>query len=127
MRLRIATYNILDGGEGREAKVQAVLTSLSADIVVLQEVYDNGLVPNLGAALGMEHYVGASHSSRRVAVLSRLPLKRLANHRRFPPITRSVLVSTVAVSNTRTLTVVGLHPMANLWVGFELWRWWEAN
>jgi hypothetical protein len=53
MRLRVATYNLLNGGEGREPQLREVLSAANADLIVLQEVYDNGLVPRLGEALGM--------------------------------------------------------------------------
>ncbi len=127
MRLRVATYNILNGGSGREAQLIEVLASVGADVIVLQEAYDNGLVPRLGTALGMEAVVETSNSSRRVALLSRLPVRSVANHRRFPPIGRNVLVATVELSDRRTVRVIGLHPVASLWFGFELWRWWEAQ
>ena len=49
------TYNILDGGVGREAAIVEVIRSLAPDVVVLQEVMQPAWLEGLAAAVDMEY------------------------------------------------------------------------
>ena len=51
MTIKVMTYNILNGGIGREQAILDVIRSIQPDIVILQEVYTPDLLQNLGAAL----------------------------------------------------------------------------
>jgi endonuclease/exonuclease/phosphatase family metal-dependent hydrolase len=44
MSLRVMTYNILDGGENREAHILDVIQAVSPDVVILQEVFAEELL-----------------------------------------------------------------------------------
>ena len=52
MSLRIATYNIRKGGSRRRAAIAEVLNELDADVTVLQEATDRGVVDWLADATG---------------------------------------------------------------------------
>ena len=81
-RLRVLTYNILLGGQGREERIAAVIERARADVVALQEAVDMGLVRRLADRLGMRMAVGKPSDAGRLnlAVLSRLPFTRWRNH-----------------------------------------------
>jgi exodeoxyribonuclease-3 len=70
--LRVLSYNILKGGFGREKPLAAVISSCSADIVVLQEAYRPSVVEQLATDCGFESW--ASSQGHSVAFLSRLPI-----------------------------------------------------
>jgi endonuclease/exonuclease/phosphatase family metal-dependent hydrolase len=67
--LRIATYNIRKGGSRRRAAIAEVLRALDADVMVLQEATDRGVVDWLADATGSE--VKIAEAGRSVAVLAR--------------------------------------------------------
>ncbi|MFZ6028185.1 MAG: endonuclease/exonuclease/phosphatase family protein [Chloroflexota bacterium] len=121
------TYNVLNGGAGREVYIREVLQLMQPDIVVLQEVYQRAFVQALGELMGMTAFFGAGNRQRRVALLSRFPLLACESHRTFPPIWRNTVRATLEYRPGKKLHILGVHPMANLAVPFELWRWWEAR
>ena len=71
MTLRIATYNIRKGGRARRALIADVLRRLDADVTVLQEATDPGVVASLAEATGSA--VSIVGVRRSVAVLTRAP------------------------------------------------------
>ena len=106
-RTRILTLNVLLGGEGREERIAEVLRRSGADVIALQEVRDNGLVPWLAGGLGMEAIRGEPSDGRDLglAVLSRLPVLDHRN-RRHEGMLRSHLRVTV---RTRQGSPLRLH------------------
>ena len=126
MRLRVVTYNILDGGTGREAHITRVLEALRPDVVVLQEVTGDTLVAALGKQFGMAHYVAPGNTWRQVALLSRLPIMAAAGHHHFP-IHRAILQATLELAGGRRLHVFGIHTMALPLLAMEAWRVWEVR
>lgn len=127
MTLRVMTYNILDGGEGRENYLLEVLQAVQPDIAILQEVYDEDFVQNLASVLKMDSFFATGNRQRRVALLSRLPVISSRSHHPFPPIWRNVVEAEVEYRPNKRLWIFGIHPMANLSVVCEFWRWWEAK
>jgi exonuclease III len=121
------TYNILDGGEGRGAYLLEVLQAVQPDIAILQEVYQADFVQNLASALKMESFFAGGNRKRRVALLSRLPVISCQSYHRFPPIWRNVIEAGIEYQPSKKLWLFGVHPMANLSVLCECWRWWEAK
>lgn len=53
MTLRLATYNILQGGLGRESGLAETIRACDADLVVLQEAGEPAVVERLARATGM--------------------------------------------------------------------------
>lgn len=109
-RLRVATYNVLLGGEGREELIGNVLARCDPDCVALQEASDLGLVGRLADRLGMEMVVGepSDPASRlNVVLLTRMPIRTRHNHR-HPGMLRSHLVVEVE-PGSRRLPTVRLH------------------
>jgi endonuclease/exonuclease/phosphatase family metal-dependent hydrolase len=109
-RLRVATYNVLHGGEGRESLIGGVLARLDADVVALQEASDLGLVDRLADRLGMSVAVGEPSdpaSTFNVVVLSRVPVHRTHNHRHAGMLRSHLEVEVRPAS--RALPALGVH------------------
>jgi endonuclease/exonuclease/phosphatase family metal-dependent hydrolase len=120
------TYNILDGGRGREDLIVDVLHAASPDVVVLEEVFDEALLQEVAARLDMRYYLARGNSRYRLGLLSRWPIADTCSYHPFPPIQQSVLEASIDHPNRR-LYVFGVHLAARPFVLLELWRWWEAR
>jgi exodeoxyribonuclease-3 len=88
--LRVLTWNIWNGGEGRLDAIERVLREQDADVVALQEANDREAVETLGSRLGMEVVYGDANSAFAVAWLSRRPVARSQNHR-LPVLEKTLL------------------------------------
>jgi endonuclease/exonuclease/phosphatase family metal-dependent hydrolase len=71
--LRLLSYNIKYGGTGREDAVAAVVRSARADIVMLQEATDPGVVARVAASSEMLYW--GSERGHSTAYISRLPIR----------------------------------------------------
>jgi exodeoxyribonuclease-3 len=89
-RLRVMTWNIWNGGEGRLDAIERVIRAQDADVVAVQEANDRGAVEMLGALLGMNVAYGEANSDFAVAWLSRLPIGRAENHK-LPQLAKTLL------------------------------------
>lgn len=127
MSLRVMTYNILDGGKGREEYLLEVLQTIQPDIAILQEVIQEDFIQNLARALNMNSFFGSGNNKRHVALLSRLPIVSCNSYHPFPPIWRNVIEAEIEYQPNKRLQLFGIHPVANLSVICEFWRWWEAK
>jgi exonuclease III len=121
------TYNVLDGGEGREEYLLEVLQAVQPDVAVLQEVFHDDFLQNLAGALKMDSFSASGNRRRRVVLLSRLPIISRQSYHPFPPIWRNVVEAEIEYRPDQRLRLFGVHPMANLSVICEFWRWWEAR
>ncbi len=68
--MRLVSYNILDGGEGRADPIAEVLLAQKPDIVVLVEADDPAVVEHVAQRLNMNHF-HASAGTHAGAILSR--------------------------------------------------------
>ncbi len=123
MTIRFMTYNILDGGRGRQADVLAVLDAAQADVVLLQEVAEEEIVTHAAESLGYSVFVAEANQPRhKVALLSRLPIARGATFHPFP-MRRTLLEAQLALPSGATLHVFGVHLIAPSHIAlFEVWR-----
>jgi exodeoxyribonuclease III len=90
MTLRIASYNILLGGEDRLTEIAAVLRKIDADAVALLEANSREKAEALADALEMQLAFGEANSPFHVAWLSRLPVLGSENHR-LPDLAKTLL------------------------------------
>jgi len=88
--LRLVTWNIWNGGEGRLDAIERVLRDQRADVVALQEANDRAAVERLAEALDMELVYGDANSEFGVAWLSRPAVARSRNHR-LPVLEKTLL------------------------------------
>jgi exonuclease III len=121
------TYNILDGGRGREKELEDIIAAQNADVVLLQEVMDVEFITRLAARLKTECYVAGSNSGARLALLSRLPIIRAASF--HPAVLRHTCVeAVVGYAPDKTLKVVGVHLAAPAFtLPIEIYRLRELN
>ncbi|GHO82413.1 endonuclease/exonuclease/phosphatase family protein [Dictyobacter formicarum] len=78
--MRIVTYNIFYGGQGRIPLIAQILREQNPDMVALQEANDRSNVEKLAGALNMELIFGESNNTFHVAWLSRLPVSCVCNY-----------------------------------------------
>ena len=127
MLLRVMTYNILDGGENREAHILNVIQATNPDIVILQEVYSEDFLQSISQILGMNYCFGSGNKQRKVTLLSKLPVRSFKSIHPIFPIWRNLLHAEIEISPSTTVGIFGVHPMANLGIIFEIWRFLEAS
>jgi endonuclease/exonuclease/phosphatase family metal-dependent hydrolase len=122
MRLKFLTYNILDGGRGREAALTKIIKAQAADIVLVQEVAEESFVQSLAAACQAEYLIAESNSWRRIAILSRLPVRE-ASGNRLAVLRHGLLQAQIEYTPGQRLHVMGLHLAAPaLSLPVELYR-----
>lgn len=107
--LRVMTYNILNGGEGRLDALAAVIADTAPDLVGLQEVRQPEALDWLATRLGMYAALARSPiSGDHVGVLSRWPLTVVA-HEAPPPLLKTLLEACVAIPGGPTLRFFSVH------------------
>lgn len=108
--MRIVSYNILNGGEGRADPLAEVLAAQRADIVALVEAGNLAVVERIAHRLGMDfiHAPGNRHAS---AILSRWPIVQTINHAPLYPeiLTRSLVEASIVDPAGAEWTVAALH------------------
>src|ERR1041384_2517424 len=77
--MRIASYNILDGGEGRADPLAEVILAQGADIVAIIEADNGAVLERLSRRLDME-YIQGQGKRHAVAIYSRWPIIETITH-----------------------------------------------
>lgn len=114
--MRIVSYNILDGGEGRADPLAEVLLAQKADIVALVEAEDDAVLERIAGRLEMD-FVAGHNGPHASALLSRWPIRETVNHAPLHmEISKSLLEATVAGPGGEdwTIGVVHLHAHATV-------------
>ena len=105
--MRVLTYNILNGGEGRADPLAEVILAQRADVVALVEADVPAVVDRIARRLGWDYVVGRGQLDAS-AILSRWPIRRSVNHAALhPELTRS-LVEAEVVAPTGDVWPVGV-------------------
>ncbi len=112
--MRIVSYNILDGGEGRADPLAEVIEAQRPDLVALVEADVPEVVDRIANRLKMDHIraVGKKHAS---ALLSRWPILETINHGHLQPKLRSSCLEALVrwpSGEEWAIGVVHLHPHA---------------
>ncbi len=127
MSLQVMTYNILDGGVKRETYISEVIQRAKPDVLILQEVFTQDLLKSLSQSLGMYYFLGEGNKQRKVALLSKLPVLSFKSYHPVFPTWRNFIDAEIEYEPNKTARIIGVHPMANLGIVFEVWRSWEAD
>lgn len=127
MAFRVMTYNILDGGIGREDYILEVIRAVNPDLIVIQEVMDVRTLTFLAQTLEMQSFIGKGNTNRKVALLSRLPVLDFKNYHPIFPIRNNVVEAEIQYQPNKSFHLIGVHLIPGPWLGIELWRYWEAN
>jgi exodeoxyribonuclease III len=113
--MRIVSYNILDGGEGRADPLAEVIESQRPDLVALVEADLPQVVERIARRLNMDfiHAKGRRHGA---AILSRWPILESINHSPLHKVFSDCLLEALIQTPQRqvTLAAVHLHPHALL-------------
>ncbi|MCL4261726.1 MAG: endonuclease/exonuclease/phosphatase family protein [Anaerolineae bacterium] len=125
--MRILTYNILDGGHGREHLILEVLQAHQPDVVFLQELFSPIIAHDLAQNLDMQYFFAEGNSRRHLALLSRLPIMESHSYHPSPAIHRAILYAKLAGPFAGPLHVFGVHLVASPFFLLEGWRLWEVK
>ncbi len=93
--MRIASFNILDGGIGRADPLAEVLLAQRADVVVLVEADDADVRERIAWRLGMDHAAAVGRNGRTAAILSRGRIRETLHLGGDAPQPRSLLLALV--------------------------------
>ncbi len=112
--MRLVSYNILDGGEGRADPLAEVIEAARPDVVALIEADDDFVVDRIANRFKMDFVIG--HGQRhRVALLSRWPIGESVNHPSLVDGFDSCLLEVTVEPPTGSAVPIGivhLHPRA---------------
>ncbi len=122
----VMTYNLLNGGAGREQEISEVIASVRPHAAVLTEADDPQVVSALAERHGMQPLWAKGSGDRHIALLSRLPILSWKAYNR-PPLTQAVLQATLDLSQHVEkphvrVTLYGLHLLPYLLLPFEVRR-----
>ena len=109
--MRIVSYNILDGGEGRADPLAEVIEAQRPDVIGLVEATDLTVIERIARRLGMD-FVHAPGREQGSALLTRLVIRESINHALLQPkLSKSLLEATVVDERGNELVfgVVHLH------------------
>jgi len=105
--VRVATYNVWEGGEGRLEDVAAVVRAFDADAVAIVEATNRANLDELARLVGMETVFGEANLGVHLAWLTRLPVRRSRNHR--PPLLAKTLLEIEVESDVGPMRVFATH------------------
>jgi endonuclease/exonuclease/phosphatase family metal-dependent hydrolase len=78
--MRIVSYNILTGGEGRADPLAEVLIAQRADVIGLVEAEDPAVLERIARRLNMDYVQGPGNRGGASALLSRFPIRDSVNY-----------------------------------------------
>lgn len=94
--MRIASYNILTGGEGRADPLIEVLLAQRPDVVGLVEAEDPAVLERMARRMNMDYVQAVGNESGASALLSRFPIRDSVNHAALNPgLSKSFLQASV--------------------------------
>jgi exodeoxyribonuclease-3 len=128
VKMRLLTYNILEGGKEREAEILEVIQAVAPDVVVVQEALEVARFQRIAAALKMTPRLADNRRrlSLRVGLLSQLPVLGFRTLHLWP-VWPSCFQAAVQLANGRSLTVFGLHLAPYYPWFFEWWRTYQVR
>ncbi len=108
--MRIVSYNILDGGEGRADPLAEVILAQRPDIVGLVEAVDGDVLERVAKRLKMDYVVAPGAAKGASALFTRYPLLESINHGLLRPgLSKSLLEATVAVPGFGSVPIGVAH------------------
>ncbi len=126
-RMRLVSYNILDGGVGRADPLAEILQAQRADIVVLLEADELSVVERIAARLEMD-FVFSGGKKHACAVLSRFAIRDSVNYALLhPDLTNSFTLAAMVEPDGRIWRVGAIHLHAKALLKDEQKRLKEAQ
>jgi endonuclease/exonuclease/phosphatase family metal-dependent hydrolase len=125
--MRIVSYNILDGGEGRADPLAEVIEAQRPDVVALVESTDLSVVERIAKRLNMDYVRAPGKPGSASTLLSRYPIRDSVNHGAVrPELTKSLLDATIRTPEFGDLGVGVVHLHAGAYEQDERTREREA-
>ena len=109
--MRLLTYNIREGGVGREEQIAEVIKAAKADVVALQEATNPAVVERVAQLAGFSSF--GSQRGHSTGFLSRVPV--LNFEWRHPPRTRHALLEVSFADGVPRLFVLHLRAWFSKW------------
>jgi endonuclease/exonuclease/phosphatase family metal-dependent hydrolase len=111
--MRLLSYNILDGGEGRADPLAEVILAQKPDVVVLIEADNPDVVQRIARRLNMDVICGQGRE-HTAAILSRWPIETSINHAAVRPAAPCLLEAAIRLPGGVfwTIAAAHLHPRA---------------
>ena len=120
------TYNIRNGGTGREQLIFEVLQMAKPDVILLEEVMNSIFVEELAQSLNMHSFFAKGNSIRHLALLSHYPI--VLHHSFHPfPLNTTLLEATIECTAKQYIRLFGVHLKAHYFLFNELRRIWEVR
>jgi endonuclease/exonuclease/phosphatase family metal-dependent hydrolase len=108
--MRIVSYNILKGGEGRADPIAEVIESQRPDVVALVEATDPAVLDRIARRLGMDKIHAMGKPGKGCALLSRFPIGHTINHGALnEDLTKCLVEASVEVPGMGTVVFGVLH------------------
>jgi endonuclease/exonuclease/phosphatase family metal-dependent hydrolase len=119
--MRIVSYNILDGGEGRADPLAEVLEAQNADLIALVESADLSVVERIAKRFKMDYVQGVGRNKEKAStVLSRWRIKHSINHGGVrDDVGKSLLEVTLETPTGGELTAAVVHLTAGAYEADE--------
>ncbi len=126
MHIRVMTYNICEGGVGREEAILDVVRAANPDLLLMQEVLNRQNAQYFADQLEMIDiplcFADSNARTRNVTLLSRYPVITSEAFHPFP-LFRTLLLATIALPDGQLMNLFGLH----LGLIHDLWRVYELR
>ena len=107
--MRLISYNILDGGEGRADPLAEVIEAQRPDVVALVEAVDPAVVERIASRLRFD-FIIAPGNKQASALLTRWTIRHSVNHALMKPaLTKSFLEALVVEPSGREWTFGVAH------------------
>jgi endonuclease/exonuclease/phosphatase family metal-dependent hydrolase len=107
--MRIISYNILDGGEGRADPIAEIILARRPDVVALVEADDPVSLDRIAKRLHMD-YVRGKGGKKSAAILSRWPITATINHAgAYPEKVKSLLEGQIQEPGGKVWNVGVVH------------------
>jgi exodeoxyribonuclease III len=109
--MKLMSYNILEGGNGRIDPLAEVIRLANADVVALQETWDESLFHKLADRLGMDRFLAANPKNPEgsVGLLTRLKIRQAINHAPLDSRISKSAFSALIESKQGDIALIGLH------------------
>jgi exodeoxyribonuclease-3 len=119
--VRLLSYNIRHGGNGREEAVAAVIRAAQPDVVIFQEATRPAVIEHLARGTGMVHW--QSRRGESLAFMSRTPIEHAAWHQ--PRVSRHAFLEVVPTGAPWRIFGVHLSAVHAAWTEWR--RWYELR
>lgn len=118
--MKIVSYNIQDGGIGREPLILKAIKQFDADLIILQEVTNLHLVEEISTKCNMFHYVARGNGKRSLVLLSKHHVNYFKSFHPFP--LKHTLLEAKLERDHQEISFFGVHLAAYPFLPFEVWR-----